>query len=70
MNRLMIHYLKMTITAIVTGIILGLSFNAFAVSLSGEPPTQREDNSPFDAATELKGFNVYCGIDSSIYSDT
>ena len=51
-------------------ILLLLSFNAFAVSLSGEPPTQREDNSPFDVVTELKGFNVYCGIDSGIYSDT
>ena len=60
MNRLMIHYLKMTITAIVTGIILGLSFNAFAdtATFSFTPPTERTDNSPLLPA-EIGGYNVF-----------
>ena len=45
-------------------ILLLLSFNAFAdlVPLKGNPPDQREDSSVFDLATELHGFNVYCGL--------
>ena len=53
-------------------ILLLLSFNAFAAPalLSGEPPTLREDGAPFDVATELEGFNVYCGAVSGNYDTT
>ena len=50
-------------------LLLLISFNAFAETalLSGEPPTLREDGVAFDVATELKGFNVYCGLMKGVY---
>ena len=51
-------------------LLLLLSFNAFAVPLTGEPPTQREDNTPFNLETELHGFNVYCGLITKDYVDS
>ena len=52
-------------------ILLLLSFNAFAAPalLSGEPPALREDGAVFDVATELEGFNVYCGTETGNYTD-
>ena len=52
--------------------ILLFSFNVFADSakLTGEPPSQREDGSAFNLETELKGFNIYCGLQTGNYVDT
>ena len=48
-------------------ILLLLSFNVFAATLTGVPPSQRTDNSAFNLDTELQGFKVYCGLITKEY---
>ena len=44
-----------------------ISSNAFAATITGIPPDQREDNSPFNLDAELQGFKVYCGLITKEY---